>query len=142
MVEADPAVFEHVHLEDARQAAVNGVDFPGGLSLIGTDVEINNCEFTDMYGKDAIYVREADVEILENRIQRTFKDGVDLDGSSGMIHDNFFVDCGDEGIDLSENVDVDVRMNTIRDSRGGRIAADHNLAQIKLANILEYSSRD
>lgn len=142
VVDTEPAVFEYVHLEHARQAIVNGIDFPGGLSLIETNVEISNCRFTNMFGKDAIYVRHGHVLIQHNHIRGAFKDGVDLDGSSGEIRHNLFVDCDDEGIDLSDNRDVKVWRNTIRDRHGGRIAADYDLAQIRLANTLEYSSSD
>ncbi|MFV1963889.1 MAG: right-handed parallel beta-helix repeat-containing protein [Pirellulaceae bacterium] len=82
LVGTGQAIFEHVHLEHARQAVVNGIDFPGGLSLIDTDVEIKHCQFTNMFGKDAIYVRHGHVLMQDNRIQTAFKDGVDLDGSS------------------------------------------------------------
>jgi parallel beta-helix repeat protein len=90
-------------------------------------------------GKDAIYARASHVSICDNRIQRAFKDGIDLDQSSGEIRGNLIIDCDDEGIDLSASAEVDVQQNTIRDRRGGRIASDQNLERLRAANILEFS---
>jgi parallel beta-helix repeat protein len=140
VVEATSAEFKHVRLEDARHAFINGIDLPGGLSLAHTQATITNCHFHRMYGKDAIYVRHGRVVIRDNLVDKAFKDGIDLDGSSGEIRGNQLVDCDDEGIDLSDNLDVDVRQNTIRDRHGGRIAANRDLDRIRLANILEYST--
>jgi len=134
------SVFEHTRFEHGRQARVNGIDFHGGLSLIGSDVEIRQSGFSDLFGKDAVYVRGGDVSIHDNVFRNTFKDGLDLDGGSGAIHHNRFVDCGDEGIDLSDNENVLVYDNVILDERGGRVSADHGLDLIRARNTLDYSS--
>ena len=141
LVGAGRAVFEHVRFENARQAVVNGTSFPGGLSLIETNADIRNCQFLKMYGKDAIYVRHSHVRIINNQVQDAFKDGIDLDAASGEIRGNLLVDCDDEGIDVSDNDAVDVRRNTVRDRRGGRIAASNGLERILSANTLEFSPR-
>jgi hypothetical protein len=51
---------------------------------------------------------------------------------------NRFVRCGDEGIDLSENRDLAVYGNTILDARGGRLAADVGLEELRRNNTLGY----
>lgn len=142
LVSASSALLEHVHFSDARQACVNGTDFPGGLSLIETDGNIRQCRFSNMYGKDAVYVRHSHVTIRDNRVEIAFKDGIDLDESRGEIQGNVLIDCDDEGLDLSDDTIVDVEHNTIRDRHGGRIAANHDLDRIRSANTLEYSRRE
>lgn len=142
LVGAVHSEFEHVHFENARQAMVNGTDFPGGLSLIDTNGEIKNCQFVNMFGKDAIYVRHSHISIHDNRVEQTFKDGIDLDNSSGEVCRNVLINCDDEGIDLSDDTVADVRQNVIRDRHGGRIATSHDLDRVRLANILEYSSHE
>jgi hypothetical protein len=137
LVDAGSAVFEHAHFSCARQACVNGIDFPGGLSLIRTTGNIRNSLFQQMFGKDAVYLCRTHVTVTNNRIEGAFKDGIDSDGSTGAICDNLVIACEDEGIDLSDNLSIEVQRNTIRDHRGGHIAATDDLPRIREQNILE-----
>ena len=141
LVEVEGSVFEHVRFEHGRQARVNNVDFVAGLSVIGGSVRVTDCYFTDMFGKDAMNVRYGKVQIRNNFFQNTFKDGLDLDGGSGEVSFNEFVNCGDEGIDLSENEELRVFSNKVLDHRGGRISADSDLDQIRSLNALGYSEK-
>lgn len=142
LVHTEKSAFANVHFENARQAIVNGIDFPGGLSLIETDAEVKSCQFREMFGKDALYCSRGHVLIQDNRIEVAFKDGIDLDDSSGDIRHNVLIHCDDEGIDLSDNVTATVEQNIIRDRHGGRIAATRGADRIRLANTLEFLQRD
>jgi hypothetical protein len=131
--------FEHIQLEHSRQALVNDVDFFAGLSLIEADGVIRNSTFENIFGKDALNARMSEVIIEDNVFRNAYKDCLDLDGGSGEVSSNLFVDCDDEGIDLSDNEAVDVFDNTILDIRGGRLAADQNQEAIEAQNTLGYS---
>jgi hypothetical protein len=133
------SLFEHVRIENGRNARVNGVDFFGTLSLIGTNVEIRHCVFSSLEGKDGVYVRGGHVAIHDNLFQNIRKDGLDLDGGSGEVSHNRFIDCRDEGIDLSQTGDVDVFDNIILDARGGRIGSDRDLEFLKAKNSFGYT---
>ncbi len=139
VVGAGPAVFEHTRFEHGRQARVNAEDFVGGLSLVGTEAEIADSRFGPMFGKDALYVRGGAVDIHDNVIQDAFKDGIDFDGGGGELRANRFVDCGDEGIDLSGELDLEVRDNVVFDDRGGRIAAEQGLDELLSHNEVGFS---
>lgn len=132
--------FEHIQLEHSRQALVNEVDFFAGLSLIEADSVILNSTFENAFGKDAVNARMSDVLIQDNVFRNAYKDCLDLDGGSGVVAGNLFVDCDDEGIDLSDNEAIDVFDNTILDVRGGRLAADNNQEFIEAQNTLGYSN--
>ena len=138
VVSAAKSVFEYAKFEHGRQALVNDLNFPGCLSLLGSEVEIAHCEFSNLYGKDAIYINKGRVLIINNTVHSTFKDGLDLDGGLGLVSQNQFVNCGDEGIDLSDNHGLQVIGNEILDARGGRVAADYDLDSIKSANNLAF----
>ena len=138
VVSPQPSVFEHVIVENGRHAMVNGVDFCGALSFIGAHVSITNCDFHDLSGRDGVYVKNGRVRIQNNRFRNCAKDGLDLDGGSGVITQNLFINCLDEGIDLSENGDLEVYDNLIRDARGGRLAADQEVDKIRSRNTLEF----
>jgi hypothetical protein len=141
VVGSAPSVFEHIQLEHSRQALVNDVDFFAGLSLIEADSVIRNSTFENAFGKDAVNARMSDVLIEDNVFRNAAKDCLDLDGGSGEVSGNLFVDCDDEGIDLSDNEAVDVFDNTILDVRGGRLAADQNQEAIEARNTLGYSNK-
>lgn len=141
VVDAGKSVFEFVRVDHGRHAVVNGHELTGSLSVLHADVEITHCEFRNLVGKDAVNVRNAQVLIRDNTFANTFRDGLDLDGSWGEVSHNRFIDCEDEGIDLSDNEEVRVFDNDVADSKGGRIAADVNLASIKASNILRRSDR-
>ena len=49
-----------------------------------------------------------------------------------------FINCQDEGIDLSENFNIKVHNNSIVDEWGGRIAADNNLQEVRENNTFGY----
>jgi len=137
VVSRDSSVFDYTIFEHGRQALVNGVEFTGCLSLRDSVVHITNCRFMNLYGKDAVSVRRSKVLIRNNTFENTSNDGLDLDGGAGEVSRNRFVNCGDESIDLSGNDDLRVFDNQIIDARGGRIAADKNLEQIKSQNTLK-----
>ena len=72
-----------------------------------------------------------------NLFHTTRKDCLDLDGGSGVIRDNEFRNCGDGGIDLSDNRDVSVLGNTVIVSTGNGIAADEELNEILVNNTVK-----
>lgn len=140
VVQSTQSLFEYAQFANSRQALVNGIDFFAGLSLIETNGMILNSTFDNAYGKDAVNARDSIVLIQNNEFHTAHKDCLDLDGGAGEISGNLFVDCDDEGIDLSANEAVDAFDNTILDVRGGRVAADINQAALEANNTLGYST--
>lgn len=139
VVNAGKSVFHHVSFDYGRWAIVNGIRLPGNLSLIEADVEIVHSRFVNLFGKDGVYIQQAQALVQNNIFRNTYKDGLDFDGGSGRISRNQFINCEDEAIDLSGDYDLEVFDNTILDSGGGRIAADKNLEIIKSLNSLGYA---
>jgi hypothetical protein len=134
----DSSVFDHTIFENGRQAVVNGVEFTGCLSVIDGRVAITNSRFLNLFGRDAVNVRRSRVLIRDNFFKDTYNDGLDLDGGAGEVSRNRFVNCAEEGIDLSENENLSVYDNQIFDSRGGRLAAEKNVEQIRRQNTLGH----
>jgi hypothetical protein len=139
VVKAQGSIFEYVHFEDGREAIVNDIDFLGGLTLLESDAQIRHGTFEHMSGKDAVHVYRGYVLIRDSLFQDTYKDCLDLDGGKGEISLNQFLNCGDEGIDLSENYEVTVFENQVLGPRGGKISADNNLEEIISLNTLGVS---
>jgi hypothetical protein len=131
--------FEHVRVEHARWARVNGLDLPGALSFLDADLEISRSEISSVFGKDALYVRGGRLVARENLFRDARKDGLDVDGGHGLVVGNRFFDCGDEAIDLSGRYRFEVVDNEIRDARGGRVAAGADLDAIRSHNTFGRS---
>jgi hypothetical protein len=142
VVDAGPSVFEHVRVEQARGAQVNGVALLGALSLVRADGTIRSSVLGHLFGKDAVYVQAGHLEMTDSVVHDVARDGLDMDGGRGEVHRNRFVNCGDEGIDLTSGMAVRVYENTILDARGGRVSADRGLEELRAANVLGYSRDD
>ena len=65
-----------------------------------------------------------------------------IEAQRDQIRENRFVNCGDEGIDLSDNDEVHVHDNVILDRRGGHIGADRHLDEIRANNTLGYTDSE
>jgi hypothetical protein len=126
--------FEHVRVEHARWARVNGLDLPGALSFLESDVELSRSEIAHAFGKDALYVRGGRVVARANLFRDAVRDGLDVDGGSGLVEGNRFLDCGDEAMDLSGRYRIEVVGNEFLDSDGGRVAAGADLDAIRSRN--------
>jgi len=136
LVKADKSVFDHVKFENGNTALVNHQNFPGSLSLVDTDAEITNSEFLNVSGKDGVWVSRGDVIIKGNIFKDNRVDCLDLDFGSGEISNNEFINCGDEGIDLMENVNLEVFNNLIVSAGGNGIDADNDLEKILEMNTV------
>ncbi len=135
VVRAGQSIFEHVRFEHGRQALVNGIDFPGALSLVDTEAEVAWCYFKNLCGKDGAQVHNGRVFFRNNTFQDCFKDGVDFDGGAGEISHNRFEYCGDEGIDLGEDSRVQVFNNVIIGSKDAKKGDGEKLSETT-ANIV------
>src|SRR3989338_4200872 len=133
IVEAEKSAFEHVKFENGKGAMVNNQEFMGSLSLVKSDAEIINSEFSKLSGKDGLWALNSDVMIRNNVFKDMSVDCLDLDNGRGEVSGNQFINCGDEGIDLSGNDNVKVFGNVIINSGSG-ISADVNLEEIRKLN--------
>ena len=139
VVRTEKSTFEQVFFGNGRRAQVNDIAFVAGLSLIESDVEIIDSEFVSMFGKDAVNLVKANVLVQGNQFRVAAKDCLDLDGGTGEVSHNLFIDCDDEGIDLSANQELQVFDNTILDVRGGRMGVDENPEAVKALNTFGFS---
>jgi len=127
VVRAGQSIFEHVRFEHGRQALINGIDFPGALSLIETETKVTQSHFVNLFGKDAAQVHGGQAFFRNNTFQDCFKDGLDFDGGAGEVSHNRFARCGDEAIDLGEDSRVQVFDNIIVGAKDARMRADSQL---------------
>lgn len=139
IVEAEKSIFDHVKFEYGKGTLVNNREFMGSMSLVESGVEISNSQFSNLFGKDGVWALNSDVMIRNNIFNDILVDCLDLDNGSGEVSSNQFINCGDEGIDLSENDNVQVFGNVIINSGNG-IDADANLEEIRKLNEIRRLS--
>ena len=137
LVHTGKSVFKNVRFERGSRALINNREFYGSLNFHQTDTEITNSQFSDLFGEDGVHVREGNVVIKDNLFRDTFGDCLDIDGAKGIIAQNQFLNCGDEGIDISLNYDLDAFDNVIVGARGLSISADNDLERIRGLNLIK-----
>src|SRR3989338_470956 len=133
IVRIGKSIFEHVKFENSKGATINNQEFMGSLSLVESDAEIINSEFLNLFGKDGLWALNSEVMVRNNIFKDILVDCLDLDNGSGEVSSNQFINCGDEGIDLSGNDNVEVFGNVIINAGNG-IDADVNLEEIRKLN--------
>jgi len=73
----------------------------GAVSFYESNVELNNCEFLDNQSEDGLNVVRAQFMMEKCLFQNTFSDAFDADFCQGEILDSKFINCGNDGIDVS-----------------------------------------
>jgi len=136
LIDTEKSTFNYVTFEKGSMSTINGQEVFGTLSLVDSNVEIMNSEFVDLFGNDGVWVRNGNVVIKNNFFKNHVSDCLDLDGGSGEISNNQFLDCGDEGIDLSENYNLRVFDNVIVNAKNSAIDADNDLDELLSQNTI------
>ena len=137
LVNTGKSVFENVRFERGSRTLVNDREFYGSLNFHETDAEITKSQFLNLFGEDGVHIRGGDVLIRDNLFRDTFNDCLDVDGAKGIIAQNQFLNCGDEGIDISENYGLNVFDNAVIGAEGLSISADNDLERIKSLNLIK-----
>lgn len=97
----EKVVVIHTIFQDGGQAQINGILFTGGFAVHDGDLELRNCQFTDMQSEDAVNLKNGRILMSECTIRRTASDAVDLDFVTGEVRSNYLVDIAGDAIDLS-----------------------------------------
>jgi hypothetical protein len=137
VIDGPSARLRHVQFAHSRHAVISGVDLPGGFTALGSTVTLDHCRFERAAGKDAANLRNSTIDVRDCQFVAAAQDGLDVDGGQGTILRNQFLDCGDEGLDLSDNQQLQAQANLVRDDRGGRLAAEFGEHSLRRHNRLE-----
>jgi hypothetical protein len=97
----EKVVVLHTHFRDGGQAQINGILFTGGFAVYDGDLELRNCQFTDMQSEDAVNLKNGRILMSDCMVRRTASDAVDLDFVTGEVRANYFADIAGDAIDLS-----------------------------------------
>ena len=74
---------------------------PSAFTVYGGEVSINHSIFKNLSSEDAVNLFRCKYEFLDSKIENTFSDALDADFSTGIINKSYFINCGNDGVDIS-----------------------------------------
>ena len=81
--------------------SINGRILPSAFTVYGGEVSINHSIFKNLSSEDAVNLFRCKYEFLDSKIENTFSDAFDADFSTGIINKSYFINCGNDGVDIS-----------------------------------------
>ena len=79
----------------------NHWNLPSAFTIYGGQISVNNCTFKNIKSEDAINFFRCEYKFQNTRIENTFSDAFDADFSNGFISNCKFINCGNDGVDIS-----------------------------------------
>ena len=74
---------------------------PSAFTVYGGKVSINHCIFKNLTSEDAVNLFRCKYDFVDSKIENTFSDALDADFSTGIINKSYFINCGNDGVDIS-----------------------------------------
>ena len=93
--------FKHVVFENLTEPNIAGLSLSGSVNLYESKVSIEDCSFKNCRSEDALNIFRSHLKMSRCQFIDAFSDGLDLDFCSGVMTDVEFVNCGNDGFDIS-----------------------------------------
>ena len=74
---------------------------PSAFTVYGGKVTIENSDFKNLKSEDAVNLFRCEFKIGNIKIENTFSDAFDADFCSGFMKNCSFLNCGNDGVDIS-----------------------------------------
>ena len=92
----------YVHFNRLSNLNKNNWINTGALTFYETDIEINNCNFTNnLNGDDYLNIVRSSFQIKDCNFNFILNDAIDIDFSDGFINNSNFINVGNDAIDFS-----------------------------------------
>ncbi len=91
----------HVRFENMNTLNYEGWMLTGAVNFYESDVKIRDCVFTQNHCEDALNIFRSNFDIVRITVSETFADGFDADFCQGKLNDSFFINTGNDGLDVS-----------------------------------------
>ena len=79
----------------------NHQSLPSAFTVYGGKVTIENSDFSNLKSEDAVNLFRCKFKIVDIKIENTFSDAFDADFCSGFMKNCNFINCGNDGVDIS-----------------------------------------
>ncbi len=131
------SVLEYVTFDNLSNPSQNGWELTGAVYFYESPVDISHCQFVNNRSEDGLNIVRSDFSIDQTLFSHTSSDAFDADFCKGKITNTSFVNCGNDGIDVSGSL-VELR-NIFIDGAGDKgVSAGENsqatAEQIKIKN--------
>ena len=99
-----PSTLEYVRFEKLSNPAQDGWALTGAVTFYEANANISHCQFIGNRCEDAINIFRAQYTIDQTVFQNAKSDAFDADFANGKITNSAFLNCGNDGIDVSGSV--------------------------------------
>lgn len=95
------STFRHVHFINLSNPSQGNWELLGAVNFYESNVSISHCSFRENRCEDALNIIRSNYEIAHSLFKDTPYDAFDGDFTNGVISNSSFVNCGNDGIDVS-----------------------------------------
>jgi len=99
-----PSVLEYVTFNNLSNPAQQGWELTGAVTFYESDVQISHCQFIENRSEDGLNLIRSEFGIANSLFSGTSSDAFDADFCKGRITATSFINCGNDGIDVSGSV--------------------------------------
>lgn len=93
--------FEQCHFSNLSYPSVNGWELSGAVNFHESNVLISNSSFVNNRSEDGLNIIRSNFILEKSIFKNTYSDAFDGDFVEGEIKDCEFLNCGNDGIDIS-----------------------------------------
>jgi len=101
MADSDTNILKSVVFKDLAAPEEIGLELTGAITFYESPVEIHNCKFLGNKSEDGLNIIRSEFSIDDTLFAYTFSDAFDGDFTKGDITNSSFLQCGNDGIDIS-----------------------------------------
>jgi hypothetical protein len=129
-----PSQLENVIFNNLSNPFRDGWSLTGAVNFYNSKVAINNCTFTGNRSECGLNIIRSEFNLKNTTFSSMQSDAFDSDFSNGTIHNCRFLDCGNDGLNLSGSF-VDI-YNSFFENIGGKAMSAGEKSNVK-ANQIE-----
>jgi len=124
---------DHVIFDNLSNPTLNNWSISGTVSFYESNIVIRNTQFTNNRSEDGLNIIRSEFTIDKCLFANTYSDAFDSDFSEGSITNSKFLNCGNDGIDVSGTV-IEISNTTLNKVSDKGISCGEN-STIKAKNI-------
>jgi len=129
------SLLEYVHFDNLSNPYQDGWELTGAITFYESPVSIKHSRFSNSRSEDALNIIRSRFKIENTLFDGNSSDAFDADFSEGEIRDASFVDCGNDGIDISGSVVVVRNFFANRIGDKGISVGEHSQIRVDRAEI-------
>ena len=101
LTDGQPSSMSHVRFEDLSNPVQQGWSMPGAVTIHEGVVTLRDVAVVRNRCEDALNLVRSKIDLERVRFEKTKADAFDCDFCRGEIRDSDFVECGNDGVDVS-----------------------------------------